>query len=540
MRKKDRKEPEQLKEIFPDNLLERTIRKIFPGMALERAKSRAKMAYASRWAGASRTSKTTERWNPATGDPSQDLSRELPDLQSRTGDLYRNSTIGGAAIETTVTNVVGIGLQLNSTLRSDILKISPERAREIENIIEYEFGIYSKYFEITNKLNFGDGQRLAKLQTLEKGECLGIFTKLDERKIGRDYKTRFQFLDTDRLINEDRKQDTDRMADGIERNKDTGRPEIYHIANKHPDNYTSSDEFKTTPVPAFSPTTGLPNVVHNYYVKFPGQNRGIPFLTPVVEDLKQITRYTKAELDAAVTQGMYSVLLESPSGQGDIQPGAAADLGGVNTGGPSNEEQVYLDYGLIVDLPEGYKPHFANPMRPNQQYESFFNANVAAIGSRLGIPFEFLMKRWQSSYSAAKASFVDAYKFFIVDRNWHANWFCQVIFERFMWEAVAIGKIPAPGFFVNDSIRQAYLSAEWYGPGIGEIDELKAVFAARERINEALSSRSEEAAKLGKNFDSVSSKLARDQEILEEKNITLKESGITINFNEGNDSDEDK
>ena len=40
-----------------------------------------------------------------------------------------------------------------------------------------------------------------------------------------------------------------------------------------------------------------------------GQRRGVPFLAQVIEALKQLGRYTDAELVAAVVSGMFTVFI---------------------------------------------------------------------------------------------------------------------------------------------------------------------------------------------------------------------------------------
>lgn len=48
-------------------------------------------------------------------------------------------------------------------------------------------------------------------------------------------------------------------------------------------------------------------------------------------------------------------------------------------------------------------------------------------------------------------------------REWLADDFCRPCYEVWMSEAVARGRIYAPGFFQNPAIRAAYLGSEWLG-----------------------------------------------------------------------------
>lgn len=54
---------------------------------------------------------------------------------------------------------------------------------------------------------------------------------------------------------------------------------------------------------AFGDKTGSPNVLMIYETERAEQYRGVPYLAPVIEALKQLTRYSEAEMMAAVING---------------------------------------------------------------------------------------------------------------------------------------------------------------------------------------------------------------------------------------------
>lgn len=61
--------------------------------------------------------------------------------------------------------------------------------------------------------------------------------------------------------------------------------------------------------------------------------------------------------------------------------------------------------------------------------------------------------------------------------------FCQPVYETWLAEAVAIGRVPAPGFFADPLLRWAYTRAAWPGDSMGSInpkDEVAAYVAAIE------------------------------------------------------------
>jgi capsid protein len=74
--------------------------------------------------------------------------------------------------------------------------------------------------------------------------------------------------------------------------------------------------------------------------------------------------------------------------------------------------------------------------------------------------------------------------------------FCQPAYEAWLCEAVAIGRIKAPGYFENDAIRAAWSKAQWQGSTMGSVDPKKEAEAAVIKINASLSTAEREAAEI--------------------------------------------
>ena len=55
--------------------------------------------------------------------------------------------------------------------------------------------------------------------------------------------------------------------------------------------------------------------------------------------------------------------------------------------------------------------------------------------------------------------------------------FCRPVYGMWMAEAVARGRISAPGFFSSPLVRNAWLGCEWIGPTQGQLDPVKEVTA---------------------------------------------------------------
>ena len=151
-------------------------------------------------------------------------------------------------------------------------------------------------------------------------------------------------------------------------------------------------------------------------------------------------------------------------------------------GGARDDGDYKLGPGAILDLQPNENIEIADPKRPNQAFDPFVQAVLRQVGVALELPFEILIKHFTASYSAAQAALVEAWKFFSSRRKWLSIQFCQPIYEMVITEAVAKGELNAPNFFANPTIRNAYLGAEWIGPPRGQIDQLKEVRAAQNRI----------------------------------------------------------
>ncbi|HET6375688.1 MAG TPA: hypothetical protein VFF88_06535, partial [Methylocella sp.] len=84
-----------------------------------------------------------------------------------------------------------------------------------------------------------------------------------------------------------------------------------------------------------------------------------------------------------------------------------------------------------------------------------------------------------------------AWQFFRGRRRKLGMTFCQTAYEWFLDEAVASGRINAPGYFESRAIRAAYSGAQWVGPGRPTVDALKDAQADREYLDMRIISREE-------------------------------------------------
>ena len=473
------------------NIIDRVISFVDPVRAARRFRSRAAMAITGGYIGGSKTRRGLKAWTPLDYDADSALLPDLPSLRERSRDLIRNTPLAAGALHTKQTNVVGTGLRLQSRIDREALSLTEEEARAWEAQAEREWRLFwdSKDLDLARTLNGNAITGLVYRQALENGD---VFINLPTvKRKGSVYDLKLQVIEADRVCNKDNDIDTETLAGGIERDQH-GAPVSYHILKQHPGSSLHTRDFEWQTIPAFGAGLGLRNIIHLFKQGRPNQSRGVPDLAAVIESLKQLDKYTEAELMAAVISGMFTVFIESESGD----PTLDFDDLSPETGAKSTDKDYKMATGAIVGLSPGEKIHDTNPGRPNDSFDPFVKAILQQVGVALELPFEILIKHFTASYSASRAALLEAWKYFISERQWLADNFNRLVYERWMFEAVARGRIAAPGFFDDPLIRQSYLGSEWVGPAKGQIDELKEIKAAELRVDMGVSTTSEVTAEM--------------------------------------------
>lgn len=471
------------------NLIDRAIGALSPAWGIERMKARAQMGIMSTFTaslddGADMPSASPSvsggggrRWWPMARDAKSDTLKGLTSERAKSRLLARSSPIAVGAINTNIDRVVGTGLALSAQPNRAVLGWSPEQTTEWKRKTQAEFSLWadSTACDLAEKLCFYDIQALVLRATLESGDC---FTNLpaSPRTRAMPYGLRLQVLEADMVGNPMGQQDDDKITAGIKLGPG-GQSLAYHVYAQHPGaGYSANSALHKGEWVERMGSSGRLRILHHYRQLRPGQPRGIPYLAPIVDAIKQIARYSDAEITAAVISAYFTVFIESPSGNpAPVFAGAdpAAEGGGAS--------EIGLAPAAVVGLAPGEKATFANPNRPNTAFEPFTLAVIRQMGMALGIPYELLIKQFNASYSASKAALLDAWVYFRSVRTFLARSFCQPVYETWLAEAVALGRIEAPGFFADPLMRWAYTRAAWQGDSMGSInpkDEIAAYTAA--------------------------------------------------------------
>ena len=497
------------------NIVDRMIEPFAPQAALRRAKARAHLhaidvvnrGYSRH--GASTRKKSMVGWDSTAGSPDEDITDNLGKLRERSRDLFMGSPLATGALKRIRTNVVGSGLVLNSQIDYGFLGMTPEEAMVWEANTEREFALWSDTQECdaSRMMTFGQMQSLVLISALMNGDAFAALPVV--KRAGSIYDLRVLLIEADRICNPSIVPQGKDIKQGVEVDK-FGAPVKYYIAKKHPGSTSVLIKKDVQPVAVFGNKSGRRNILHIYQdLERIGQRRGAPLLSPVIETLKQLTRYTEAELMASVVAGMFTVFVKTPYPE---QP-LANSIPVADRVDDEDFNSYEMGNGAIVGLGEGEDVEIANPGRPNTAFDGFVMSLCRWIGVALELPFELLVQHFTSSYSASRAALLEAWKMFRMRRKWLTQQFCQPIYEEWLAEAVAKGRINAPGFFSDPAIRAAWSGAEWYGPSQGQLNPLMEANAAKVRIQEELSTREREAAEItGESWEKIHPKRVLEED----------------------------
>lgn len=488
-------------------------------------------------AGASHTKKSLKGFTVSSGSPVEDINANNYTLRQRSRMLYMSAPIATAALKRQRTNIVGAGLRLKATIDREALGMTQEQAEEWQRHTQAEFALWAnrkQACDATGVNNFYGMQQLVALSWPMSGDVFALFKRSEATKL-MPYSLRIHILEADRVrtpetgsatgvyggavlagMTTGKAQNGNTIYDGVEVDA-SGAVVAYHIANAHPYELSTTKPLEFVRVEAYGKETGLPNILHIMDTERPEQYRGVPYLAQAIEPLLQMRRYSEAEITAAMVQSFFTAFITAESTSGDMLPN---EVGGDGVEEVSRDPNEYeMGAGTINLLEPGEDVKFGAPTHPHTGFDAFMRALCEQVGAALEIPADLLLMSFNSSYSASRAALLEAWKGFKMRREWLTDDFCKPVYEMWLTEAVARGRISAPGFLTDPIIREAYLGSEWIGPSQGQLDPTKEVQAAVMAIDNGLTTREAEAVKLnGSEYTRNVDKLTVENELLRSAN----------------------
>lgn len=475
-------------------------------------------------AGASTTKRALKGFTASSGSPREDIDWNNYTLRQRARMLYMAAPVATSAIKTNRTNTVGLGLKLNPKINRETLGLSAEDAETWEKNVKAEFAMWAsnkRACDATGMNDFYEMQQLAFASWLISGDVFAV-RKDYGSSLDMPYGLRIHIVEADRIstpgnfmgcsINwtEGRNEKNgNKIYDGVEVDSN-GLVVAYHIRNTYPYQLTA-DKTQWVRVEAVGENTGLPNIIHVMNSERPDQYRGVTYLAQIIEPMLQIRRYTESELTAALVESFFTAFIKTKA---DTSENPYNEIGEDDTEKVSYDPNEYeMGPGQINVMNPGEDVELADPKRPASGFEGFVKAICTQIGASLEIPRDLLLKEFNASYSASRAALMEAWKAFKMYREWFASDFCKPIYKIWLSEAIARGRIEAPGFFSDPRVKEAWLGSEWVGPSQGQLDPVKEMTAEILAVEQGYSTHEDSTIKMnGGDWNANMNKLERELE----------------------------
>lgn len=391
---------------------------------------------------AARQSRLADGWVPRITSADVETRVDLPKLWARCRDLVRNSARAKRIIEIHASNIVGDGIVPRVTTNDDALdrRVAALWRRSVEEI------------DAAGLTDFYGLQRQIAKGTAEAGEVLARFRprRPDD---GLAVPLQLQLLEAEHL---DVSKDSDRplISQGVEFG-DIGNRVAFWLYPEHPGS--------ARPRSLVSARVDAAQVMHVFRVDRPGQNRGVPWLAPVVSTIKTLGELEHATLVQARVAACIGAFITSPLGE------AASPLG-VTEGNAPTDQGVKIESfepGMIVRLAPGEDVKMATPAEAGSfdQFALYLGMEIAAGA---GVTYDQLSGDLrQANYSSLRAGKIE-FRLQNQAHQYHMMipMFCRPFFRRWWRAAVDAGMLPDVPYNV-----------EWIPPAEPSIDQLKDVEA---------------------------------------------------------------
>lgn len=411
-------------------------------------------------------------------------------LRARSWQSYLDSEVTQGIINKYVGWIIGSGLKLQSepeklVLESEGIEINKE---DFSKRVEARFRIFTKSKEISHnkKNNLSQIARTTYKNAVVGGDVLVVL-----RLIGGNITVQLidgaqvqQPLFTGKEHTEARNRGN-RIRHGIEINKNDEHVAFY--IRKAFNEFTRISAKSVGRLTAFL-VVGLEYRIDGL--------RGIPLISAVMQKIKMVDRYAEATVGSAEERQKIVFTIEhnvNSTGEnpmldrvraafnadaeqqtGDIDGEATAAKVATST----NKQVINMPIGATLNSLEAKNELY---------FKDFYNTNVNAIASALGIPPEVAFSKYDSNFSASRAALKDWEHTILVQRGDFSTQFYQNIYNFWLEIEILNNKIQAPGYLVararkNNMVIESFQSARFLGANVPHIDPVKEVLAERLKL----------------------------------------------------------
>ena len=393
------------------------------------------------------------------------LNGDLQALRAHCRQLERNNSSARAGIEALAALVVGSGISLEPNTGDE----------DTNKAIGKEFKAWLIHLGINGEDIF-QLQHLGFREVVSTGELVWRIVPSDEA-----IPYAILPLDSEWIVDDEVQVPGEEftVVNGISVDQ-YGRAVSYYLAN--PDATTD----KTEIVPASS-------IVHAFERRRPVQNRGEPWLTPVIETLMQEHELVESELYAARQTAGMAIAITSEHG-----PVIDDDVYGT-----PKDPATQLQIGGVVRLFPGEEVSSLSHTRPSQGISPFRQMLRGDIAAALRIPQRFLDRDVsRANFSSMRTDMIDTDRLLGPVRNWFGHATIGRMYRLALPHIAAVLNIKVP----NPDAYKLLPDVQPY------VDPTKDIAASLMAIAGGLSTYEKEIGKRGGDWRQVWEQLATEQQ----------------------------
>lgn len=437
---------------------------------------------------AAKTTRLTGSWSPVDSNVNTIIGLSSATVRARVRQLVRDFPYFSRAVDIMTDYTVGSGIFFQSRVEGMDGKLNKAMIQKIEDA----FNFWADECDIAGKLHYYEMMSLAKRQDLESGEFLIVKEKNPN---GKYLPFGLQIYEADWLTDLDTVPESpgNKITQGIEYEKDTGRVVAYHLAD--PDTYGKTKRIEAE------------NVIHGFKTLRPQQLRGISPFTPAVLVANDLHNYLDAEIDAAKLASKYLAFVKVP----DV---VSRQLNvGTTTDSETGQKIEEMENAIIEYLNPGEEVEIVSNPRPGRNFPPFVKLILSMVAVTINVPYELLSGDYQGmNYSTSRTVRNDFAHQLKPISGRHIRHFGMSTFKAFMDQAVLRGKLSLPGYWANPLF---YLKSEWQPPGMESVDPLRETKARIDEVKAGLRSPYEIVKSRGRDLEDVYREIQRAKELAE-------------------------
>lgn len=449
-------------------------------------------------------------------------------LRKRSEQLFSENIYARGLIRRLITNEINTGLTPEACPDESIIGVPEESLNDWTEDVENRFLLWGKNATQCDHLEaatFGAIQRAARMEAFITGDVLVLIRPSATTGLPRIQLVRGDKVKTPMGFNVAAGHTVNK---GVEQNP-VGRVVAFWVRQL-------SGEFER--VPAFSPQTGrkLAWLIYGSERRI-DDVRGVPFLSLILQSLKEVDRYRDAAQRKAVINSLIALFIEKTEdkiGSNPITAGATRRGSATVTDGDGEARSFnianHIPGMVIEELQQGEKPVMQGGQGIDINFGAFEEAIIQAIAWTHEVPPEILKLAFSNNYSASQAA-INEFKIYL-NKVW-SDWgetFCQPIYTDWLLAESLRQRIDAPGLLKawrdpdQHDVFGAWISADWYGSIKPSTDMVKQVKGSKLLLDEGLSTHARESRiTTGTKFSKNVKRLKRENEMLVEANKVLLE-----------------